>query len=384
MRRSVIFLFIFLLTSTFLLSEEKQLDPPYQIKEVTELEKIRLLPPSKDNPRNSEGDFIQLTDGRILFVYTHFTGGGSDHAEGHLASRYSEDGGKTWSKESEVVIKREGGFNNMSVSLLRLQSGEIALFYLIKDSLADCRPFLRLSTDEAKTWSDPISCITDDVDYFVLNNDRVIQLKDGRLLFAVSLHSSKKTGKLEMKGVVMSFYSDDKGTTWKRSETELTVHNEDGKRLVAQEPGLVERKDGSILMFIRSDAGAQLYSESKDGGVTWSDPTISTLQSPVSPATIERIPSNGDLVAIWNDHNGIPDELRGKRTPFTIAISKDEGKTWQNHLTLEDDPNGWYCYTALDFVGDDILLGHCAGDRRTGGLNFTQITRLPVSRIYKK
>ena len=79
-----------------------------------------------------------------------------------------------------MVIEREGGFNNMSVSLLRLQSGEIALFYLIKDSLADCRPFLRLSTDEAKTWSDPISCITDDVDYFVLNNDRVIQRRRRR------------------------------------------------------------------------------------------------------------------------------------------------------------------------------------------------------------
>ncbi len=30
-----------------------------------------LLPPGPDNPRNSEGDFIALKDGRVLLVYTH-------------------------------------------------------------------------------------------------------------------------------------------------------------------------------------------------------------------------------------------------------------------------------------------------------------------------
>src|SRR5262245_16081764 len=52
------------------------------------LTKIRLLPPGPGNPRNSEGAFIALKDGRVLFVYTHFTGGGSDHAAAHLAARF--------------------------------------------------------------------------------------------------------------------------------------------------------------------------------------------------------------------------------------------------------------------------------------------------------
>ena len=33
------------------------------------------LGPSEGNPRNSEGDFIQLKNGKILFVYTFFTEG---------------------------------------------------------------------------------------------------------------------------------------------------------------------------------------------------------------------------------------------------------------------------------------------------------------------
>ena len=30
------------------------------------------LNPSDDNPRNGEGDFITLKEGRILFIYSHF------------------------------------------------------------------------------------------------------------------------------------------------------------------------------------------------------------------------------------------------------------------------------------------------------------------------
>ncbi len=48
------------------------------------------LPPREGNPRNSEGAFIELRDGRILFVYSQFIGAsGSDHAKARLAARFS-------------------------------------------------------------------------------------------------------------------------------------------------------------------------------------------------------------------------------------------------------------------------------------------------------
>ena len=31
---------------------------------------INLLPPGPGNPRNTEGDFVRLKDGRILFIYS--------------------------------------------------------------------------------------------------------------------------------------------------------------------------------------------------------------------------------------------------------------------------------------------------------------------------
>ena len=84
---------------------------------------------------------------------------------------------------------------------------------------------------------------------------------------------------------------------------------------------------------------------------------------------------------VWNDHEGIPDTLKGKRTPYNAAISKDEGNTWCNTRTIEDDPDGWYCYTAIEPVDDHVLLGHCSG-KRAQALAATQITRLPLSWLY--
>ncbi len=358
------------------------LDPPYVVKQVPGVEKNRLLPPTPGNARNSEGDFVKLKDGRILFVYSHFTGGGSDHAAGHLAGRYSSDGGKTWTKEDVVILEQTGAFNDMSVSLLRLKNGSIALFYAHKNSMLDCRPVMRISTDEGKTWGEGIECITDSIGYYVLNNDRVIQLSDGRLIMAVALHNLPSYEKPNWNGHVMCYISDDSGATWRRNKNVLAPVDEKGKRFIAQEPGLVELKDGRLMMFIRSNAGSQLISYSEDKGETWSDAKPSNIISPVSPATIERIPSTGDLLLAWNNHDKVDAEHKGKRTPFAVAISKDDGKTWTSVKTLEDDPNGWYCYTAMDFIDGHVLLGHCAGDRRTGGLNTTQITRFPVGWLY--
>jgi len=333
------------------------------------------LEPKQGNPRNSEGDFIQLKDGRILFIYSHFTDGSGDNAGAYLAGRYSSDGGKTWSEEDITVVRNEGGMNVMSVSLLRLSDNHIALFYLRKNSEDDCIPYMRLSEDEANSWSEPTRCIPDS-GYFVVNNDRLIMLKSSRLIFPTSLH---KTPQTEMSGIgkIRCYYSDDEGKTWSRGKD---AANPD--QATTQEPGLVELKDGRLMLFCRTESGVQYISYSSDQGETWLTLKPGNIKSPLSPASIERIPQTGDLMLVWNN-NYKPIRDGGQRTPFNLAISKDEGKTWQKIKTLESNPNGWYCYTAIEFVGDHILLGHCAGDRsKNVGLATTQITRLNLDWVY--
>jgi hypothetical protein len=335
-----------------------------------------LLPPGPGNPRNSEGDFIELTDGLIMFAYTRFTGGGRDQDAADIAARFSSDDGATWTTEDVTIVANEGLQNVMSVSLLRLDQ-EIALFYLVKDSLADTRPMMRLSTDEGSTWSEPIEMIPDEqVGYYVLNNDRVIQLASGRLVAPVSQHASADR-KWDAHGHIMYYLSDDAGRTWRRSKSVLRPDESGEGRVTFQEPGVVELSPDRLLSFIRTDAGTQYYANSKDGGETWTAPRPSSLRSPLSPASIERIPGTGDLIALWNNNS-----LDSRRTPFNVAISRNDGQTWESTKILEDDPDGWYCYTAIMFRGNRVLLGHVAGDRDEGKLSTTQITSFDVNWLY--
>ncbi|MBI3465818.1 MAG: exo-alpha-sialidase [Planctomycetes bacterium] len=343
---------------------------------------LRLVP-AEGNPRNSEGDFIQLKDGRLMFVYTHFLGGGSDHDRARLAARYSSDDGATWTAQDQVILENEGDWNVMSVSLLRLAGGEIAMFYLRKNSLSDCRPYLRISTDEAQTWSEPRLCISDEVGYYVLNNDRAVQLQKGRLVLPVALHNRPGDPQPDWAGRIMCYLSDDLGRSWRRSQTTMTASDAAGKRVTVQEPGVIELRGGRLMMYCRSNAGSQYVSFSSDGGDTWSPLGPSKIISPLSPASIKRIPQTGDLLLAWNNHENVDELHRGKRTPLAVAISRDEGQTWERAKTLEDDPDGWYCYTAIEFAGDHVLLGHCAGIRTKGmGLGVTQITRFDLQWLY--
>lgn len=339
---------------------------------------VAQLPPGPNNPRNSEGDFITLKDGRILFVYSHYTGSESDdHGSAFLAGIYSSDKGETWTKKPVKIVDQEGDMNVMSVSLLRLKNNEIALFYLKKNSFQDCTPYVRISNDEAKTWSAPQQIITDKKGYFELNNGRVIQLPNGRILLAVAMHQAPGENRMFEPGHVWlgrlwCYYSDDNGRSWAPSQE---VPNP--ASIATEEPGLIQLKNGNILMFIRTNARAQYYSYSKDNGYTWSEVERSSITSPTSPASIARIPSTGDLLLVWNN------SISETRTPLNIAISKDDGKTWERIKTLENDPLRGYCYTAIHFTDENVLLGYCAGLRSQNRLSQIDIKRLSLDWIYK-
>ena len=343
------------------------------------------LKPSAENCRNSEGDFALLKDGRVLFVYSHYVKGtGGDHDPAHLASRVSADGGRSWSAADELVVANEGGMNVMSVSTLRLKDGSLALFYLRKDSEADCRPVMRVSKDEGKTWGEPRVVIPDaDVGYYVMNNCRALRLASGRIVLPVALHESRD-GRLRSEAMLMCWLSDDDGLTWRRSKDRFYTDDAAGRRVVTQEPGAVELRDGRVLLYARTDAGRQYFYYSSDGGDTWTKGEPGSLFGPLAPATVLRL-GNGDLVAVWNDHEHHPEYTKagpkwakGVRAPLTLAISKDDGKTWPIRRTLESDMTGWYCYIAALELDGNLLLGYCARDN----LRHSRLKLVPLDWLY--
>src|SRR5262245_59854993 len=139
-----------------------------------------VCPATVQNPRNSEADVELLKDGSLLMAYTEFYGGnGTDWGKARIAAKTSKDHGRSWSS-SFTLVENQGQMNVMSPSLLRLKSGRLAMIYMLKNSEADCRVLYVTSSDEGKSWTQPQS-VTPSIRYWGMNNDRLVQLKSGRL-----------------------------------------------------------------------------------------------------------------------------------------------------------------------------------------------------------
>ncbi len=339
--------------------------------------------PQGDNGRNSEGAFLTLRDGRILFVYSRFHGGSEDFAGCDLARSYSADGGRSWS-EPEIFLRAAqcGSANIMSVSLFRMQNDDAGLLFLQRggDCQCDLRPRLCRSTDEGATWSRPRLCIRRP-GYYVVNNDRVVRLSDGRLVFPCGQHENhiNPDGTRFFGGGRTLYYaSDDDGESFTRLCAPLPFDNprcESG----LQEPGLIELADGRLWGWARTDLGGQYEFFSDDGGRHWTPPRMSCFSSPCSPLSMKRAP-DGRLLAVWNPipaYSGRGCGSYGGRTPLALAFSADEGRSWTPPQVIEDDPAAGYCYIAVHFTDGALLLAYCAGGPSDSGC----LNRLRLRRI---
>jgi sialidase-1 len=143
------------------------------------------------------------------------------------------------------------------------------------------------------------------------------------------------------------WYSDDGFATWRKG-AEVTAPGRG-----AHEPTIVERRDGSLLCFLRTTTTRLWRTESIDGGRTWSKPEATDFEAPDSEALLTRIPASGDLLLVWNN---VASESNWPRTPLTAAISSDEGETWRTVGNLEDRPGFDAAYPAVYFHQDEAIL----------------------------
>jgi sialidase-1 len=314
-----------------------------------------VAPVGQDNPRNSEAAIIQLKDGSLLLGWTEFYAkDGADHGPARLVGKTSDDGGRTWG-EKYTLIDNNGGCNVMEVNFMRLKNGDIALFYLQKNTEAtDCRVMMRTSSDEGKTWINEKQ-MSEEGKYTGLTNGRSIRLKSGRILLEAWYGGS-----------VYCLFSDDECQTWRNSQF-ITVKDD------CWENACIELKDGKVMMLMRTGLGSQYKSISEDGGETWSQPVPTDLKGTAAPVSISRVPGKGDILAIWNNNLG------GKsRNPLTAALSKDEGQTWVSFKNIEDAPDDAWAYPAVTWLDNRALITYF---NYKGGLSL-KLKSLPADWFY--
>ncbi len=366
---------------------------------------VHVLRTGEDNPRNSEGAFARLKNGNILFAYSRFHGDSwlyeapSDIA----ALTLTADGCTLCSSVPEILVaagEYENVSNIMSVSLLRMENGDLGLFYMVRDGRPEnlsegSAPMftdyvMRRSVDDAsfpksteKLCSSPIFKT-----YNVINNDRVLKTSSGRLLVPYSRHRGSYTSeKMRFDGVghIKVLYSDDDGFTWREAYGEIacpfTAHAWNG----FQEPGIIELPNGTLYLYIRTERMCQYEAFSPDGGITWSPAQPSGFTSPVSPMKIAKNPYSGLYYAVWNpipNYNGrkIAPTTMG-RTPLVIAESVDGiNFGFSEYEIIEGDPTRGFCYPAVFFLGEkEMLLSYCSGYPEEGStLCSTTIRRITL------
>ena len=323
---------------------------------------VLMVEPKGNVSRVGEACLFRLKNGTIMMVYNEFcTADAEDNGEARLIALYSHDEGETWGEKRILMERPEDALNLMNASLIYMNNGDIGLFYLCKyqeDGLVYDDLVLRRSTDEGLTWSESTVCNTRK-GYFVKNPGRVIRLSGGRIVIPVADHSPDKAQGKSTPGVVFALYSDDDGVTWQESQKLYQPFGNSPAGLC--EPGVYEKENGDLYMYIRTDLGFQFESTSHDKGQTWSaiQPNF-VFASPNSPMTLRKFGNKTvgffnpiqESLYMWNEHDLF---RKSNRTPLLAVVSEDDGETYGWGYYLEDDWSNVYSY--VDTVeGEDYFL----------------------------
>lgn len=196
------------------------------------------------------------------------------------------------------------------------------------------------STDDGKTWSEPIN-ITEQVKhpewYFLLQGPgRGITMEDGTLVFPIQYIGKDR---IPNAGIM---YSKDRGETW-------TIHNH--ARTNTTEAQVAEVVPGTLMLNMRDNRGGSraVYTTS-DLGMTWKEHESSrtALPEPVCMASLISVKAADNIlgkdILIFSNPN-----TTNARKNITIKISLDGGNTWAHQLLLDEGENwGYSCLTMVD------------------------------------
>jgi predicted neuraminidase len=259
---------------------------------------------------------LRTDDGKFLVAW--FGGTHEKHDDVAIWLAKGEPG--KWSAPVEVAKIREDAHWNPV--LVHDPSGNITLFFKVGKTIDFWETWYKVSEDNGESWSEAKELVRGDKGGRGPVRNKPIVVSDGSWLAPASN---------ELRGVWNAFIdrSEDGGKTW--TETEFLRVNRDSviNEGVIQ-PALWESEPGKVHMLLRSSSGVICRSDSEDYGKTWSPVYRTNLPNPNSGIDVTKL-DNGILVLIFNPD----DENWGSRGEISLAVSQDNGKTWDPIVALE-------------------------------------------------
>jgi predicted neuraminidase len=286
-----------------------------------------VIPPLNAKPGPEYADSIRMfqgipaieraPNGRLWAAW--YGGGITEDKHNYIILDTSGDDGQTWQRALILDPDRDGPVRAFDPCLWHDPDGKLWLFWAQRPDgrPADCMAISTANSGSAAaTWSEPRRVF----EGILMNKPTVAA--DGRWLFPAAVWFSNDSTRV--------ISSADKGATFERIGAASIPVQKDRQ---CDEHMLVQRKDGSLWMLVRTAYGIG-ESTSTDDGKTWNDVKPSGIPHPVTRFFIRRLASGKLLLVRHNPPN------HGKvRSHLTAYLSADDGRTWQGGLLL-DERNG--------------------------------------------
>ena len=286
----------------------------------------------------------ELKNGDLYVAY--YGGSGEYSTDTAVYGSRRKFGETNWSSPGVIADTPFHGDGNPVV--WQAPDGVVWLFYvnLYGDTWSDARVKAKISTDGAQTWSDS----------FMLSEERgsmargkPIVLMDGDYLLPM-YHETGNDREIVGPETV-SYFLRYHPPTQKWTETNR-IHSKQGNL----QPQVVQLTNEHLVCFMRrgggygpTSSGYIQRSESIDGGHNWSDATDTEFKNPNSAVDVEKL-TNGHLVLVYNDH-------MYERSPLSIAISTDQGKTFPHRRDISGGENSFaYPYMIQTRDGKILVL----------------------------
>ena len=288
---------------------------------------------------------LQLKDGNILAAWF----GGSWEGENDVAIWGARRVNGVW--ETPRILADVWDVPCWNPVLFRKEDGGIILFFKVGRTIPIWKTWYVESYDEGVTFTKPKELVENDpFDGRGPVKNKPIRLADHTVLAPASWEDNNWDAFVDI--------STDDCKTWTTSQLvplrrscydiQMVDRPYDKHYIWGQgviQPTLWQDAEGDVHMFLRSTSSKIFRSDSKDGGRTWCTAYDTGLPNNNSGIDLVKL-NNGDLVLVYNPRENLPNYHKGPRTPLTVALSKDNGETFEEILVLEDKP-GNYCYPAV-------------------------------------